>query len=465
MDKKNRLNLTKMKGEIFHFIGIGGVSMSALSQMLLEHGFKVQGTDLSENDETYKLTRKGVKIFHEHSVKNLEGAGVVVYSSAIHEDNEELKAAREQGLTLVKRAELLGAIADTFKTVIAVSGSHGKTTATGMIAEMFDLSGHKPTYHIGGTLNREQSNYKIGDRQFFITEACEYMENFLYIYPDISVILNVDGDHLDYFKDLGGVKRAFAKFQKNTKPGGINILCYDDENSKELMQRDNVVTFGMDKRADLHAVNVREYEPSHYSFDVVFMKCKLGNIRLNMVGRHNILNALCAILVGIACAIDFCDIKQAIENFSGVERRCQKVAEIGGARIFHDYAHHPAQIKKMMQVAHDLTKNGGRICCVFEPHTFSRTKFLLEEFAESFSGADKLILAPVYSAREQESDGLNSFDLAKSCRKYLSDVKVIGSYDEIYDEILKSLKNKDVVMILGAGNIQKLARKFCEKHQ
>lgn len=460
MDKNFKLNLKDFKDQIFHFIGIGGISMSALAQILIEHGYHVQGTDLASNEETDKLERKGVKIFHEHKKENLEGVGVVVYTSAIHEDNEELSFAKSQRLVLIKRAELLGMIAETFKTVIAISGSHGKTTTTGMIAEMFSVAGLKPTFHIGGTLQSVHSNYVIGNKKFFITEACEYMDNFLYIFPDISVILNVDSDHLDYFHDLDGVKKSFAKFQEQTKQNGISIVCYDDENSKQLLEKNNVVSFGLDRRADLHAVNIKEYKPCYYSFDAVFMKCKLGNIRLNIVGKHNILNALCTVLVGISCAIDFCDIKSAIENFSGVERRCQKVAEIEGAAIYHDYAHHPAQITKMIDVAKDLTAKNGRIFCVFEPHTFSRTKFLLDEFAKSFVGVDKLVLAPVYSAREQESAGLNSEDLANACRKYLQNVELLQTYDEIYHAILKFVAPGDVVLILGAGTIEKLAWKF-----
>ena len=461
MENFDMLNLKNLKDKTFHFIGIGGISMSALAQILMKNGYKVQGSDVAENSETIKLKKKGVKVFGCHKANNLRGVKVVVYTSAIHDGNEELEYAKSHGLLIIKRAELLGAIARQYMTVIAVAGSHGKTTATGMISEVFMQAGLKPTFLVGGALNSVHSNFAIGNKKFFIAEACEYMDNYLYIKPDISVILNVDSDHLDYFKDLEGVKRSFGKFKANTKKDGISVLCLDDENSKELIDKEDSVTFGFSKKADLHAVNIKEYKPCHYSFDAVFMKCKLGNIKLNIVGRHNILNALCAVMVGLACAIDFCDIKLAIENFSGVERRCEKLCDLNKAEVYHDYAHHPAQIEKMMKVAKDLTaKSHGKIITVFEPHTFSRTKFLLDEFAKSFEGSDRLILAPVYSAREDESEGLNSKQLAKACKSHVQDVCVIDTFDEIYDEIVSTIKPNDVVMILGAGTIEHLASKF-----
>lgn len=455
------VKLKDLKDKKFHFIGIGGISMSALAQLLKRNKIYVQGSDLCENAETKKLEKKGIKVFQGHDKNNLKNVDVVVYSSAIHDDNQELKFALKKKLVILKRAELLGMIADDYKCVIAIAGSHGKTTATAMLSEILIRAGLKPTVHIGGVLNSIHSNLKVGNKRYFVTEACEYKDNYLFIKPDVSVVLNVDADHLDYFKDLDGVKASYKRFVSGTKSGGINVVFQDDENSGELLKVNNVATFGLLKSADVYAVNIKEYKPCYYSFDVVFSRFKLGNIKLNILGKHNVLNALACVLVSLALGIDFCDTKEAIEKFSGVERRCQKVAEINGVQIYHDYAHHPEQIKKMIKVGRDLTrKSKGNVIVVFEPHTYSRTKFLIDEFAESFAQADKVVFAPVYSAREKPSEGYDSLKLANETKRFVADVEYIENFEAIKNRVLQVCKANDVVLILGAGTIEKLAKMF-----
>lgn len=451
-----------LKGKLVHFIGIGGISMSALAQILKRNGCIVQGSDLAANAETKILERKKIKIFHNHSADNLVGVDIVVYSSAIHEDNEELRFARENNLVIIKRAELLGIIARDYKVVISVAGSHGKTTTTAMIAEMFERAKLKPTIHIGGKDNYIKSNYKLGNKKYFITEACEYMDNFLYISSDIAIILNVDSDHLDYFKNLDRLKASFYKFSKNVRSGGAVIVNRDDPNLKEIQSGDNVTLFGLTSGSEIYAKNIKEYSPCRYSFDAYFCGAKLGNIKLPVFGKHNISNALVVILVGIACDIDFCEIVSSIENFSGVERRCEIVGSVSGALIIHDYAHHPRQIEKMMDVAKDYVRaSGGKIITVFEPHTFSRTKYLLEDFAKSFEGSSIVLLAPVYSAREREEDGKNSKDLENKCLEYVH-AEFLGSYPEIEEKIKATARDGDIVMVLGAGTIEKLAKELSD---
>jgi UDP-N-acetylmuramate--alanine ligase len=454
------LKLKDLKNKTVHFVGIGGISMSALALMLKKEGATIQGSDLAHNSETQKLEKCGVKIFYRHSKLNLKGVDFVVYSSAIHDDNEELDFARKHKIPIIKRAELLGLIASGYKTVIAVAGSHGKTTTTAMLAEIFLRAGMKPTFHVGGTLSMINSNYKLGNKKIFITEACEYMDNFLYIKPDIAVILNVDSDHLDYFKTIDGVKKSFKKFVDGVRTGGIKVISNDDENSACLKSGDNVATFGT-RGADIYASNIKEYEPCKYSFDVIFSGYKLGNVKLNMIGKHNILNALASIIVALSCAIDFSDIKFALENFSGVKRRSELISNQNQIQIYHDYAHHPNQIQKMVSAAHDLTKKtGGKIIAVFEPHTYSRTKFLLEDFAKSFALCDYVIFAPVYSAREDESQGVQSDVLAERTKCYVENVEYILTFDEIEKRVKQVSKPNDVVLILGAGTIEKLAERF-----
>lgn len=455
------LSIKELKVKRIHFIGIGGISMSALAQILRKNGCYVQGSDLSHNDETVILQRKKIKVYYEHKKENLKDIDVVVYSSAIHEDNEELKYARDNNLIILKRAELLGIIAKNYDIVISIAGSHGKTTTTAMIAEMFSKANLKPTIHIGGRDNYLKSNYKLGNKKFFITEACEYMDNYLYVKSDIAVVLNIDSDHLDYFKDLEGVKLSFEKFSKNIKEGGIVIANGDDKNMSSILNGQNVTTFGLNKKNEIYATNIKEYEPCKYSFDVVFCGAKLGNIKLNILGKHNIYNALVTILVGIACEIDFCYILNCIENFEGVERRCSYLGKLDGAVYFHDYAHHPKQIEKMIEVAKDyVERSKGKIITVFEPHTYSRTKYLLSDFAKSFVGSDILILCPVYSARELESDGKNSLDLSYECEKLLPRVEYYETFDEIINRLKKVAGSNDIVLVLGAGTIENLAKKI-----
>ena len=455
------LNLKFLKDKKVHFVGIGGISMSALALILKANKICVQGSDESLNAEVKKLKKKGVVVFKKHDELNLKNVDVVVYSSAILEDNVELVFARKNNLILIKRAELLAMVAESYKTVVSVSGSHGKTTASAMISEMLLKCKMNPTFHIGGVLNSIHSNFHLGSKKIFVTESCEYKDNFLHLHSDISVILNVDADHLDYFGDLNGVIESFGKFAKNTNDGGINIVCKDDNNSKTLINAENTFTFGFDRHSIVYATCVKEYKPCHFKFNVCFAGLKLGEIKLNIIGRHNVYNALACVVVGLALKIDFCDIKDAIENFSGVERRCQKISEIKGVQIYHDYAHHPEQIKKMIDVAKNLTsKTGGRVIVVFEPHTYSRTKFLLKEFAESLKMADVVFLAPVYPARENPTAGYDSLKLANEIKKENKSVFYIESFKEIKEQILKISKQKDVVFILGAGTIEKLAKMF-----
>ena len=454
--------LKVFKGKKFHFIGIGGVSMSALAQLLKRDGCFVQGSDEVISDELKRLVRKQIRVFIGHSKDNVLGADVVVYSSAIHENNPELEYARRKGLIVLKRAELLGMIAENYKNVIAIAGSHGKTTTTAMLGEIFINAGLKPTLHIGGRLKSIKSNYQIGNKKYFITENCEYKDNFLFVKPDISLILNIDSDHLDYFKDLEGVKKSFYRYAVGTKQGGINIVFDGDKNSQMIKTLDNVVTFGFYKSSDMYAVNIKEYKKGYYSFDVIFQEYNLGEIKLNILGRHNIINALACVLISFICGIEFDVIKKSIESFSGVERRSDKLGLVNEAEVYHDYAHHPAQIKKMIEGSRELLEEGGRLITIFEPHTFSRTKYLLEDFARSFDGADEVILAPVYSARELECEGLTSLDLLAEIKKHNTNVIYFKSYLEIINHVKNYVKKGDFVLVLGAGNIEKLARRLVE---
>lgn len=519
--------LKDLKGKKVHFIGIGGISMSALAQILKTNKIEVQGSDISENEEVKILQKKGIKVFLDHSINNVLGSDVVVYSSAIKDGNEELEFARKMGLIVFKRAELLGIVASGYKNVIAIAGSHGKTTATAMISEIFIKAGLKPTVHIGGRDCKIQSNYLIGNKKIFITEACEYMDNYLYLSPNVSVILNIDGDHLDYFKTTENVTKSFENFANNTQKNGVIFVNGDDANAEKISSYANSTTFGISsKKCELKAKNIKEYALGKFSFNPYFCGYSLGKVKLNILGRHNIYNALVCILIALAFDIEFKDIKAGIESFSGVERRTEYVGQLNGASVFHDYAHHPKQIEMMIDVAknlvfksnkqkhllndysleYDITNNvnhvlsndfinvshfecdsresvisykgrvckeekrgqemifndspnfeSGKIIVVFEPHTYSRTKYLLDDFAKSFVRADFVFLAPVYSAREDESQGKSSLDLANLTKKYIKNVELINDYNDIILRLKQVARKNDIVLILGAGTINKLA--------
>lgn len=449
------LNFDEFRGRRVHFVGIGGISMSALAQILFKGGVMVQGSDVSENDEVRTLRALGIVVFLGHRESNLDGVDTVVYSSAIHEDNIELVTAKKRGLTLLRRAELLGSVAERFGRVVAVCGSHGKTTASAMISEILLRAGFDPSLHIGGKLLAIDSNYRLGGDELFVTEACEYEDNFLHIHPDVAVVLNIDSDHLDYFHKLSGVKKSFDKFCEGIRRGGVLFVCADDPHCKHLLGRENVTSFGFGRRAELRAVNERVYENGKFEFDLLFMGAYLGKIRLNVLGRHNIYNALAAILVALLFDIDFKVFADALFEFKGTLRRSQVLGRAFGALSMHDYAHHPRQIASMISSAQNLPHK--KIVVVFEPHTYSRTKFLLKDFAKSFKGTDLLILLPAYSARESRDAGVDSDTLLRHAKKYVKSALLAADYDEAFALLKKFCCEGDLLLVLGAGSIEKLA--------
>ncbi len=451
-----KISINDLKNKRVHFVGVGGISMSGLAQMLNSFGVYVQGSNECENDETLRLKSLGLKIFLQHKKENLKNIDAVVYSSAISDDNEELVFARTNGLQVFKRAQLLGVLAEGYECVISVAGSHGKTTTAAMISDIFLNAKLDPTLHLGGVLKSIDSSVRIGGKRFFITESCEYKNNYLYLHPNLSVILNIDADHLDFFGDLQGVKESFFKFSKNTKRGGLNIVNSDDENINDIKKSAKSVTFGL-KNANTLANNIKNDKNGYFAFDVIFEDFILGNVKLGLIGKHNIYNALAAIMVGVLCEIDFEIIKNSIENFAGTKRRCDYVCEKKGVRFYQDYAHHPKQIIEMIKSFKLLLKQNKKLFVVFEPHTFSRTKFLIDEFAIAFDDADYVLLAPVYSARENEGDGFSSEVLKREIQKRNKNVKLFDDYNQIKKDLFLTTNKGDVVLILGAGSIEKLA--------
>ncbi|MBQ8468301.1 MAG: UDP-N-acetylmuramate--L-alanine ligase [Clostridia bacterium] len=439
-----------------HIIGIGGISLSGLATILINKGYVVSGSDAHKSDLTQKLEKLGAKIFVGHSATNVDGAELVVRSAAIKDDNPEIVEAQRQGIKIIDRAELLGQIASEYQTVISVAGTHGKTTTTGMLASIFIAANKNPTVHIGGELPIIGGNVFIGGKKYFITEACEYYDSFLKLSSDYGVITNIQKDHLDYFKNLDNLQKSFEKFAKNTKYNGLCVTNLDDENCAKIKTK-NMIKFSVLSNADYCATNITEQD-QNYSFNVVEFGKNLGRISLSVPGIHNVSNAMAAIAVARQECIEFETIKNALETFCQSKRRYQQLTHQSGAVVVHDYAHHPTEIAATLAVARARTR--GKLIVVFEPHTFSRTQYLWKEFCECFVGADQVIFAPIYPAREEPINGVTSKNLAVAVSESGQNAIAAESLDQAHDMLLPYLQKDNTILLLGAGTIVNLAQKF-----
>lgn len=423
----------------YHFIGIGGISMSALAHLVLNCGDIVQGSDIKKSAETEALERLGVKIFYGHNKKNVLGANIVVSSGAISDSNPELKEAKSLGIKILSRGELLGELSKKYKIVIAISGAHGKTSTTEMLAEIFEYCGKNPTVHLGGISNSFGSNLKIGGKKFFITEACEYKNSFLNLSPSLGVILNVEPEHLDFFKTFKNVKESFAIFEKNCKK------CIKATKKRGIYQV-------FLKNMLFEAKNISHLGQCHYGYDMFKNNKFLGKVELGAFGKHNVPNSLCAIIAALEYKLPFKKIVEALKNYKGVKRRFEVVAK--SPLIIHDYAHHPTEITKTITSVRKIPHK--RLIVAFQPHTFSRTLNLKNEFVHALSFCDKLFLIKTYSAREKPLPGGSAKDLAA----LLPHSTYCGSMEKAFKSINKTLNPDDILLILGAGNIDELAEMY-----
>ncbi len=434
-----------MKNLKYHFIGIGGVSMSALARILKSQGNYVSGSDIHNSSLLEKLAMSGVVVYFSHAAKNVEGMDIVVYNSAISQDNVELARAKELGIKILSRAQLLKQISEEYNHIIAVSGAHGKTTTTAMITETFILAGLYPTAHLGGILKSQNTNLILGKEKFFITEACEYKDNFLSLSPSVGVILNVEPEHLDYFKTFENVCKSFEKFAKNSK-----VIVANDKLDISL---DNPIKFG---DCGYRAKNIIPLKRGRFKFDCYFENRKLFSVKMNVIGKYNIYNALACIAVCKYYNIDNKIIKRAIEKFQGVKRRfeCKSKRPF----IVHDYAHHPSEIKSVIAATKSFIN--GKLIVAFQPHTYSRTKLLMHEFLEALELCDEIYVIKTYSAREKPIKGGTAKDLFNNLIKKKKNVEYFANLDCCYNYILENLKKRDTLLILGAGDIDELADRF-----
>ncbi len=444
-----------------HFIGIGGISMSGLAEILKSRGYTVSGSDMKASAITHKLEQMGIRIMIGHSGENIAGADLAIYTAAIREDNPELAAARSQGIPSMDRATLLGLIMKGYPESIAISGTHGKTTTTSMISMILLEAGLNPTIHIGGELDAIGGTTHIGSEKYFVAEACEYFESFLRFSPHIAVILNIEFDHADYFKDLDHVTETFRKFARLVPSDGYLVAYADDKNIARILDSAhcNVVTFGMNpENADWSAGNIVFDEMGCASYTLIYKGREVSSITLNVPGIHNVGNSLAAIA---ACSITGCSyeaIRQAFVKFGGTHRRFELKGEVDGVKVIDDYAHHPSEVKATLKAAKNCEHS--RIWCVFQPHTYSRTKFLMNDFIPAFEDADEVILADIYAAREIDKGEVNSAMLADRIKETGKNVKYVKGFDAILKDLKGNVQPGDLIITMGAGDIYKVGEMF-----
>ena len=448
-----------------HCIGIGGIGLSAIAEILLSRGYEVSGSDMKESAETVRLASKGARVFIGHRAENVEQADLLVFSAAVGHDNPEMKRAEERGIPILSRAQMLGLLMQEYENSIAVSGTHGKTTTTSMVSLILERAKLEPTILVGGNLTEIGGNVKVGHSRYFITEACEYMDSFLSLKPKIEIILNIDSDHLDYFKDIDHIVSSFDKFA-HLVPGSGTIIAYDANPfvNQVIRDLDNVVTFGLSENCDYYAANIKFNEDGMPSFDVCHDGKMLSRVQLAVPGEHNILNALaaftCACVLGVEPALT----KETLETYHGTQRRFDLVGTTArGVKIVDDYAHHPTEIKATLSASENVPHN--KLWCIFQPHTYTRTIALFDEFADAFEKADHLILAEIYAAREKNIYKISSAQLAEKIKETHPDKDVLFMEDfaAIADYVDSQAQRGDMVITMGAGDIYKVGEMLLEK--
>lgn len=437
-----------------HFIGIGGISMSGLAEILMKEGFTVSGSDNKESSLTDHLTDKGAVIFYGQKASNIiDGINVVVYTAAIHEDNEEFMEAKRQGLPMLSRAELLGQLMTNYDTPIAVSGTHGKTTTTSMLSHIFLAGDMNPTISVGGILKAIHGNIRVGSSGLFVTEACEYTNSFLHFFPKISVILNIDADHLDFFKDLDDIRHSFRLFAELLPEDGTLVINGDIENLSYITDglACRVVTFGREASLDYSASDIQYDEQGNASFDLIRHGIPSGHVTLSVGGEHNVYNALSAIAVADLLGVSAETIQEGLLSFHGTDRRFEYKGEFNGITVIDDYAHHPTEIEATLKSAAHYPHR--ELWCIFQPHTYTRTKALFDEFAQALSHTDHLILADIYAARETDTLGISSEQLARAAASYGCDAIYLPSFDEIEKYVRDHCQSGDLLITMGAGDV------------
>ena len=437
-----------------HFIGIGGISMSSLAQVLLSRGFPVSGSDSKASDLTRQLEAEGALISIGQSADNITpDIQMVVYTAAISEENPELKKAREKGIPCVTRADFLGQLMKNYETTICVSGTHGKTTTTSMLSEIFLDAETDPTIMVGGILPSINGNTRIGHSGNFITEACEYTNSFLSFFPTVAVVLNVKADHMDFFKDLDDIRKSFRRFVDLLPADGTLVINGEIENLEYFTEGLNcrILSFGLKKDCTFHAENISYNELACPEYDLYINGTFEEHVSLCVPGEHNIYNSLAAIAAAYAVGLGVPESVASVGKFHGVDRRFQYKGKIGGVTVIDDYAHHPDEIEATLKAALNLPHR--KLWVVFQPHTYSRTEAFMEDFADKLSAADAVILAEIYPAREKNVHGTSSRQIQVLIQEKGTECYYFPTFDEIENFLLENCENGDVFITMGAGDV------------
>ncbi len=441
-----------------HAIGIGGIGLSAICEILLSRGYNVSGSDMNESEMTKRLAQMGARIYIGHREENVENTDLIVYSAAIGHDNPELFRAEELGIPCLSRAEMLGQLMSEYENSIAVSGTHGKTTTTSMVSLIMKNAGMDPTILIGGNLSEIGGNCRVGSSGYFVTEACEYVDSFLSLKPRIEIILNIDSDHLDYFKDINQIVKSFETFAGLVPEDGLIIAYSANPFVNQVVSRyKNVITFGLNDDCTFFAKNIRFDENGNPGFDVYGEEGFLTEIRLSVPGEHNVLNAMAAFACTHVLGAGIDVIRDTLATFKGTERRFDIIGTASnGAKIVDDYAHHPTEIKATLSASKNVPHNELWVC--FQPHTYTRTIALFDEFADAFDTVDHLIIADIYAAREKNIYKVSSEQLMDKIKETHpdKDVLYIGDFEEMANYVRTHSNKGDMVITMGAGDIYKV---------
>ena len=440
-----------------HFIGIGGSGMCPMAEILKEKGYTITGSDVYESDTLQKVKVRNIPVFMGHKEENVADTELVVYSAAIKQDNPEIIAAKKKNIPVVERSVMLGILTDRYKNSIAVSGTHGKTSTTAMITQILIGAKLDPTAIIGGTLPAIGGNSHIGNSDTIVCEACEYVDTFLQLSPSVAVILNIDADHLDYFKNLENIKKSFRKFAE--KASDCLIVNGDDKNTLDAIDgiKTKTITYGLDEKNDYYACDISTNGGIHSTFTLMYKSNKLGVITLNVPGKHNIYNALAAIATCHYLNANIEDIISSIGKFTGVHRRFEILGKPKGIVVADDFAHHPTEITAVLTSA--MSMGFKRVWVVFQPHTYSRTYLLMDDFAKALSIADRVIISEILPVRETNTYNVKSQDLGEK----IEGCVCIDTFEDITEYIHKNAKPGDLVLTVGGGNVYKCANMILKR--
>ncbi|HYH03911.1 MAG TPA: UDP-N-acetylmuramate--L-alanine ligase [Bacillota bacterium] len=448
-----------------HFVGIGGARLRGLARLYNDRGYQITGSDWKESKETDKLVEQGITVYIGHQASHIEGADLVIYTNAVGNENPEVIEAKKRGIAIMEGAELLGQLMREFSKGIAIAGTHGKTTTSAMTALLLTAGGLDPTVLIGGELNAFNGNHRSGTSPYMMVEADEFRKAFLHLRPAYGLITNIDWDHPDCYPSLEEVIKTFQDFVRLLPEDGAVFVWGDDPNARAMKEFYNgkFVTFGYQEEFDWYITEIQPVAPLGIKAKLYFHGEYQGELKLKVPGKHNLQNAVGAIAIARELGIDLDTIFATLADFTGVQHRFEIKGEYHGVLVVDDYAHHPSAVRNALAAARHFYR--GRIWCVFQPHLFSRTKYLLHEFAQAFRDADICVLADIFPAREVDPGDISTADLVKEARQYHGDIRYVGDFDQIYAHLKENLQPGDLLITMGAGDVWKVGERLVKENK